>query len=86
MDEPDVFIVTVQCAAQNFETDMALPAGLPVREMRGKVLNVLKALDEEKFQGWQICRLQSGYRFLSDEETLARAGIFDGGRLNVTQQ
>lgn len=83
---PDAFIVTVATEQGGFESDMALPSSLTVGELRGKILDVLKALDEEKFRAWRGCRLCLGHRQLQDGETLISAGAFGGSRLIAVEE
>lgn len=85
MNEPEMFIVTVIFGSENYETDMELPAELPVSELCRKLLDVLKNLYEGEFAGWKSCVLEYDYRVLDDNETLMSAGVYDGSRLYVIE-
>ena len=85
MNEPEMFIVTVIFGSDNYETDMELPAELPVSELRRKLLDVLKYVYEGEFAGWKSCVLEYDYRILDDKETLMSAGVYDGSRIYVIE-
>lgn len=85
MNEPEMFIVTVIFGSQNYETDMELPAELPVEKLRVKLLEVLKNLYEGEFAGWNSCVLECDNRILDDKETLMSAGIYDGSRVYILE-
>lgn len=85
MNEPEMFIVTVIFGSDNYETDMELPAELPVSELRRKLLDVLKYVYEGEFTGWKSCVLEYDYHILDDKETLMSAGVYDGSRLYVIE-
>ena len=78
---PENFIVTIANPSGSFETDLEIPSGLPFDEMKGKLLEILKILDEREFHGWQDYALQYKNRVLTGDETFADAGAFDGSRL-----
>ena len=83
---PDEFIVTVSSSEGKFELDMAVPAEFLVRDVRGKLLETLKSLGNGKFSAWRDCRLRYGNRFLSDTETFAMVGAFEGSRIIVIEE
>lgn len=85
MNEPEMFIVTVIFGSENYETDMELPAELPVEKLRMKLLEVLKNLYEGEFAGWKSCVLEYDNRILDDKETLMNAGIYDGSRVYILE-
>ena len=72
-------------ASVNFEVDLEIPSQLPFAEMKGKLLEILKILDE-RFYSWQDCALQYEDRFLAGSETVADVGAFDGSRLVVVKE
>ncbi|MDR1376340.1 MAG: EsaB/YukD family protein [Synergistaceae bacterium] len=76
---PDSFIVTV--VSGNFEVDLEIPSRLAFAEMKDKLLEILKTLDEKEFQDWRACSLRHRGHLLADGETLASVGAFDGARL-----
>ena len=83
MSVPEKFLVTVRCGGEGIEVDMELPSGLPVGELKTKVLNVLKSLYPGQFESWGECHLARGAQLLRDEEPLIQAGLIDGGYLDV---
>ena len=85
MNEPEMFILTLIFGTENYETDMELPAELPVGELRRKLLEVLKNLYEGEFAGWKSCVLEHDYHILDDKDTLMSAGVYDGSRLYVIE-
>jgi hypothetical protein len=76
---PDKFIVTV--VSGDFEVDLEIPSRTEFGEIKDKLLEILKVLNEKKFRDWQTCSLTYMGRVLADSETLASAGAFDGARL-----
>lgn len=83
MDEPELFIITISCPEENFETDMEIPSELPIVEIRSKILEILRSMYEGKFLKGFDCKLSYRNRFLKDEETLLSAGIFDGSKISL---
>jgi hypothetical protein len=80
---PDKFIVTV--VSGDFEADLEIPSRTASGEIKDKLLEILKMLDEKKFRDWQTCSLRCMGRILADSETLASAGAFDGARLTAEE-
>ncbi|MDR3354491.1 MAG: EsaB/YukD family protein [Synergistaceae bacterium] len=76
---PDSFIVTV--ASGRFEADLEIPSRLTFSDMKEKLLEILKMLGGKEFQDWHACSLLYRGRMLTDSETLASVGAFDGARL-----
>lgn len=83
MNEPDTFIVTVTNDERSFELDMEIPSGMAVSELCAQILMILKDVHEELFTGWTKCRLECNSKVLKDDDTLLKAGAFDGSRLVV---
>ena len=81
MNEPELFLVTVFFGDANFNVDMELPSQQPIGELSRRVLDILKSLYEGELSGWQSCRLQYNNRILSSDETLLKAGAFDGSKI-----
>jgi hypothetical protein len=82
----DAYIVTVTNETGTFETDLEIPSRVPSGRWKDKVLAILKALDANQFQGWNGCAIIFKGRPLSDNETLAQTGAFEGSRLLVTRR
>jgi hypothetical protein len=78
---PDSFIVNITNARGSFEADMEIPSFMTFSELKDKLLEILKILDEDEFRSWQDFRLYYRNRAIGDDESLARAGAFDGSRL-----
>ena len=85
MNEPDTFIATVTNDERSIEEDMELPSGMPVSELCSQILMILKEIHEDIFGGWGSCRIESNNRPLNDDDTLAKAGVFDGSRIIVRE-
>ena len=85
MNAPSTFIVTVQTIDQRFMQDMELPSELPVSELAPKLLEVLKNIAEDEFSECASIRLEANNRVLTDSDTLAKAGAFDGSRITILE-
>ena len=85
MNEPETFIATVTNDERSFEEDMELPSGMPVSELCRQILMILKEIHEDIFESWGTCRIESNNRLLSDDDTLAKAGVFDGSIIIVRE-
>jgi hypothetical protein len=82
---PENFIVTITNAQGTFETDLQIPARLRVSDFSGKLLEILKILDEREFRRWRRLKISVGGRTLRESETFASVGVFDGSRITVTE-
>jgi hypothetical protein len=78
---PDSFIVTV--ASGRFEADLEIPSRLAFADIKDKLLEILKILDEHEFRDWSAFSLRHRGRILADGESLADIGAFDGARVAV---
>jgi hypothetical protein len=81
----DAYIVTVMDETGAFETDLEIPSRIPLGNWKDKVMAILKMLDGNVFHGWGGCVVIFKGRPLSDDETLAQAGAFEGSRLVVAR-
>ena len=86
METPDTFTATVTNEERSFEEDMELPAEMPVSELEKQILMILKDIHEEIFSGWNRCRLECGGRILERDDTLLKAGVFDGSIITVRME
>lgn len=86
MNEPETFIVTVQTADESFVQDMELPSEMPASELSVKLLEALKSMPESEFADCRTCRLEFNSRMLEDNESLLKAGAFDGSRIMVLEE
>lgn len=62
--------------------DLELPAFMPVRELREKIVQTLRRMDPACYGAAQTLLLQCGGRTLPDERTLAACGVWDGAVLD----
>ena len=85
MDAPDMFIATITNDERSFEEDMELPSGMPVSELSRQILMILKEIHEDIFSAWGSCRLMSNNKFLNGDDTLLKAGVFDGSIITVRE-
>ena len=83
MNEPDTFIATITNDERSFEQDMELPSGMPVSELSRQILMILKEIHDDIFSAWTSCYLESNNRLLNKDDTLLKAGVFDGSRIIV---
>lgn len=83
MNEPDSFIVTVQTVDESFMQDMELPSELPAYELSVKLLEALRTIPGSGFDRWTSCRFECDNCILNDNDTLLKAGAFDGSRIIV---
>ena len=82
---PENFIVTIASKQGSFEVDLQIPAKLKISEFDGKLLEILKMIDEREFRRWNRLQMSAGGRVLRGSESLASAGAFDGSRIIVTE-
>ena len=85
MNEPDTFIATITDDSRSFEEDMDLPSNMPVSELSRQILMILKEIHEDKFAAWGVCHLESNNIVLNKDDTLIKAGVFDGSRIIVRE-
>ncbi len=85
MNEPDTFIATVTNEERSFEQDMELPSGMPVSELSRQILMILKEIYEDIFSQWRSCTLEYSSRILNGDDTLVKAGAFDGSIIIVRE-
>ncbi len=86
MNEPETFIATVTNDERSFEQDMELPSGMPVSELSAQILMILKEIHEDTFTQWVSCSLECGGRLLKKDDTLLKAGGFDGSVIVVREE
>jgi hypothetical protein len=82
----DAYIVTVANETGTVEADLEIPSWIPSGKWKEKALAILKMFDSDQFQGWDDCIIIFKGRLLSDDETLAQAGAFEGSRLIVIRR
>lgn len=79
----DYAIVTVRMEQLDWQTDMELPAKMPLKQLTGKILEALKLYQEDKFEDISALHIFYNGRALDDEGNLAAYGIWDGSILDV---
>jgi hypothetical protein len=62
---------------------MELPVFLPVKDLGEKLLETLRTLSPADYAKTSALRLRHAGRELEDAETLASAGLWDGGILET---
>ena len=82
---PENFIVTITNAQGTFEIDLQIPARLRMSELAGKLLEILKMLDNREFRHWSKFQMSVADRVLLGSDTFASAGVFDGSRIVVSE-
>jgi hypothetical protein len=82
----DAYIVTVMDETGTFEADLEIPSHISLDKWKDKILDILKILGGNQFLGWSGCEMIFKGRALSDNETLAQAGAFEGSRLIVVRR
>ena len=85
MNEPETFIATVTNDERSFEQDMELPSEMPVSELSVHILMVLKDIHKDIFSNWVSCRLECNNKILKQDDTLAKARVFDGSIIIVRE-
>jgi len=83
----DSVLVTVRTKDGRFSVDLDIPSTEPVGELKIKLLEILKLLNQQVFNGWQDIRIMNGSnnKLLLLAETLEEAEIWDGSILYVMQ-
>jgi hypothetical protein len=82
----DAYIVTVANEIGSFEADLEIPSQIPFGQWKDKVLAITRMLDGSQFQGWSGCAMSFNGRPISDDETLAQIGAFEGSRLILVRR
>ena len=85
MNAPETFIATITNEERSFEEDMELPSGMQVSELCRQILMILKDIHEDIFSNWTSCRIESNNKLLNGDDTLAKAGVFDGSIIVVKE-
>ena len=85
MNAPELFLVTVFFGDGVFDVDMELPSQLPIGELSKRVLEILRSLYEGEFSGWQSCTFEFNNKILNSDDTLLKAGAFDGSKLYLIE-
>ncbi|MBQ3653503.1 MAG: EsaB/YukD family protein [Synergistaceae bacterium] len=83
MNEPELFLVTLELADGSHEVDMELPSEMPIGELAPRVLEVLKGRYEGELDGWEKCCFEHNSKVFAESDTLLSRGAFDGSRLLV---
>ena len=81
---PENVIVTLFVEG-GFSADYELPAGVELKQLSGMLLEVLRQQNSKMFSDWTDIALESKGYVLSETDTLASAGIWDGSILRVME-
>lgn len=76
-------IVTLRLPGGGGSLDLELPAFMPVRELIPRLTEILRTVSPA-FPAADGAGLSAGGRALSPEDTLAAAGVWDGGILEFS--
>ena len=78
-------IVTVKIAGEQQQHDMELPVNVPIKELAPKLLKALKSIEHRLFMSVENIKIRydKENRYLSDIETLASVGAWDGSVIIV---
>lgn len=76
-------IVTLRLPWLEQELDMELPSFMPMKELTGKLLETFRLMMPDGFVGVRNIGLIHERRQLENEETLGRAGVWDGSVLTI---
>lgn len=71
-------IVTIRTKDGTWEADMELPAKMKLKNVALKVLDTIKAMDENRFGMLHKVQFIHENKVLNEEATLADYGIWDG--------
>ena len=82
----DAYIVTVANETGTFEADLEIPSQIQSGQWKDKILAILRMLDGNQFHGWSGCAVIFKGRPLSDNETMAQIGAFEGSRLTIARR
>jgi len=83
----DSVIVTLCTEDKAFtSTDLDIPCKEPLKDLKGKLLEILCIFDDRRFSGWQDIQFidEKTNKKLNPEETLEEAEIWDGSVLIIT--
>ena len=86
MNEPDLFLVTLEFADGTRELDMELPSEMPIGELAPRVLEVLKEYYKGELDNWKSCSFEYNSKLVDSPTTLLKLGAFDGSRLLVFEK
>jgi len=84
----DSVIITLRTVDNSFVShDMDIPCKEPLKNLKGKLLEILCVLDDRLFRSWQDIRFYNEKTNvqLDPEETLEEAEVWDGSILIITK-
>ena len=78
-------MITVKVGGANRQYDMELPADIPVKDLLPQLLLSLRNIEDDVFLGVNriLMKTDADDRYLTDEETLDLAGVWDGSTVTV---
>jgi len=84
----DSVIVTLRTEDSSFVScDFDIPCKEPLKDLKGKLLEILRILDNRLFNRWQDIRFynEKTNKQIDPDETLEEAEIWDGSVLIITK-
>ena len=64
--------------------DFELPIKMPVEDLSKKLVDVLKAIDSERYKGISDIKIRYNNRILQNNQTLYSQGIWDGSIITIS--
>ena len=82
----DSVIITLRTKDGFFTVDLDVPCKEPLKDLKGKLLEILCILDNSLFGDWRDIRFfdERTNNRLNSEKTLEDAEIWDGGIIYIT--
>lgn len=81
----DNVIITLLFERSYDPIDLELPAKLPIDELEVKMLEALKAMDIEQFEGTKRVRFKFKDNVLDPDKTLEEYGVWDGSYVTLLE-
>jgi len=84
----DSVIITLRTKDNSFiSNDLDIPCKEPLKDLKGKLLEILCILDDRQFRDWHDIRFynEKTKKLLDPEESLEEAEIWDGSILIITK-
>lgn len=81
--EVSAVLVSAKILPKGRVLDLELPAFLPAKELKSKLLESFRVMDPGEFSMVSSLEIRWREQTLRDEETLAALGIWDGSDLEI---
>lgn len=79
----DSAIITVLDKMNDTIGDFEIPVKINIKELRPKIIGLLKAMDSEKYIGIDSINIEHNGVILKDEDTLYQNSIWDGSTIKL---